>query len=187
MNRRSHILITATTSLLVSVPVKSEYIQSAFTTTQDNFHGPCSCLQFCKEINKPERLPSIVTIKHHDLSRPDMDGHQKRTSPTTSENSSTTIPGHSNFILEPFFPNDWRVPQNDALWQGVTGTGNRLGNQQEQQPADKEQVQQDRPPSGQPAPDCRKEIGPVGHATGDQGIKPVAKIDRGIDQNRNQE
>ena len=52
------------------------------------------------------------------------DGHQIRTSGTTSTNSSTDNPGHNNFILEPNSPYDWRSPQNDNLWQGVSGTNN---------------------------------------------------------------
>ena len=52
------------------------------------------------------------------------DGHQTRTSATTSNLSSTDNPGHSNFILAPDSPYDWRSPQNNNLWQGVTGTNN---------------------------------------------------------------
>src|SRR6056297_3172153 len=52
------------------------------------------------------------------------DGHQERTSSTTSTNSSSDDPEHSDFILEPDSPFDWRVPQNDNLWQGVSGTNN---------------------------------------------------------------
>ena len=29
-----------------------------------------------------------------------------------------------NFIVSPNFPNDWRIPQNDNLWQGVNGKNN---------------------------------------------------------------
>lgn len=49
------------------------------------------------------------------------DGHQVRTSDTSSTNSSTDDPEHSNFILEPDSLYDWRIPQNDNLWQGVSG------------------------------------------------------------------
>ncbi len=52
------------------------------------------------------------------------DGHQITTSGTTATNSSTDVPGHANFITEDTPPYDWRVPQNDALWQGVSGTNN---------------------------------------------------------------
>ena len=52
------------------------------------------------------------------------DGHQIRTSNTTTTLSSTDIPGHSNFIRTPDSPYDWRFPQNDNLWQGVSGTNN---------------------------------------------------------------
>ncbi|MFK5854774.1 MAG: FISUMP domain-containing protein [Bacteroidota bacterium] len=52
------------------------------------------------------------------------DGHQIRTSATTSTLSSTDVPGHGNFILAPSFPYDWRSPQNDNLWQGVSGVNN---------------------------------------------------------------
>ena len=38
--------------------------------------------------------------------------------------SSIDAPGHSDFILTPNIPSDWRDPQNDNLWQGVSGTNN---------------------------------------------------------------
>jgi len=52
------------------------------------------------------------------------DGHQTRTSGTTTTLSSTDVPGHSNFILAPNSPYDWRSPENDNLWQGVNGINN---------------------------------------------------------------
>jgi hypothetical protein len=52
------------------------------------------------------------------------DGHQKRTSSTTTTLSSGDQPGHSSFILESSSPWDWRSPQNNNLWQGVNGINN---------------------------------------------------------------
>jgi uncharacterized protein (TIGR02145 family) len=52
------------------------------------------------------------------------DGHQCRTSTTTSTLSSSDTPGNSSFILAPNVPNDWRSPQNDNLWQGLNGINN---------------------------------------------------------------
>jgi uncharacterized protein (TIGR02145 family) len=52
------------------------------------------------------------------------DGHQCRNSSTTPTLSSTDQPGNNKFILSPNAPNDWRSPQNDNLWQGVTGINN---------------------------------------------------------------
>ena len=52
------------------------------------------------------------------------DGHEKRTSSTTSINSSTDDPGHGSFITESSYPYDWRVPQNNNLWQGESGINN---------------------------------------------------------------
>ena len=52
------------------------------------------------------------------------DSHQTRTSGTTDTLSSTDNPGHSNFIKAPNTPYDWRSPQNDSLWQGVSGINN---------------------------------------------------------------
>jgi len=49
------------------------------------------------------------------------DGHEKRTSGTTSTLSDTDTPGHGDFILS---SNDWRSSQNDNLWQGVDGVNN---------------------------------------------------------------
>ena len=52
------------------------------------------------------------------------DGHQSRTSATTGTLSTSDTPGHCDFILAPSTPNDWRSPQNDNLWQGVSGINN---------------------------------------------------------------
>lgn len=53
------------------------------------------------------------------------DGHQKRDSPTTSMLSSSDQPGHGSFILSTFDTNfDWRIPQNNNLWDGVNGMNN---------------------------------------------------------------
>ena len=53
------------------------------------------------------------------------DGHQIRTSTTTSTLSTTDTPGHGSFITNNgSSPYDWRSTQNDNLWQGVSGTNN---------------------------------------------------------------
>lgn len=52
------------------------------------------------------------------------DGHQIRTSGTTSTLSTTDQPGNVGFILTFPSPNDWRSPQNTNLWQGVNGVNN---------------------------------------------------------------
>ena len=52
------------------------------------------------------------------------DGHQCRTSATTTTLSSIDQPTHGNFILAPITPFDWRSPQNTNLWQGVSGVNN---------------------------------------------------------------
>jgi hypothetical protein len=52
------------------------------------------------------------------------DGHQCRTSATTTTLSSVDQPTNGNFILAPNTPFDWRSPQNNNLWQGVNGTNN---------------------------------------------------------------
>jgi hypothetical protein len=54
----------------------------------------------------------------------DADGHQIRTSVTTSVLSSIDDPNHGFFITKTTLPYDWRAPQNDNLWQGVAGTNN---------------------------------------------------------------
>ncbi|MDC0313746.1 fibrobacter succinogenes major paralogous domain-containing protein [Flavobacteriales bacterium] len=50
------------------------------------------------------------------------DGHQCRTSATTSTLSSVDQPAHGDFITSS--PSDWRSPQNNNLWQGVNGINN---------------------------------------------------------------
>jgi len=52
------------------------------------------------------------------------DGHEKRNSPTTSAPSPSDNPSHGSFILIKSPPFDWRIPQNDNLWQGVSGVNN---------------------------------------------------------------
>ena len=52
------------------------------------------------------------------------DGHQERDSGTTFELSDADNPGHSNFILVDSKPYNWQDPQNDNLWQGVSGINN---------------------------------------------------------------
>ena len=56
------------------------------------------------------------------------DGHQCRTSSTTTTLSSTDQPGNRNFILTRNSPYDWRSPQNVNLWQGVNGVNNPCPN-----------------------------------------------------------
>ena len=52
------------------------------------------------------------------------DGHQCRTSASTSTLSSIDQPAHGYFIVPPNEPYDWRSPQNANLWQGVNGVNN---------------------------------------------------------------
>jgi uncharacterized protein (TIGR02145 family) len=52
------------------------------------------------------------------------DGHESRTSGTTSTLATSDTPGHGDFITSGSSPYDWRSPQNDNLWQGVNGTNN---------------------------------------------------------------
>ncbi|MDA3912026.1 MAG: FISUMP domain-containing protein [Bacteroidales bacterium] len=57
------------------------------------------------------------------------DGHEKRTSGTTTTNATTAVPNDGNawdglFIKEGSSPYDWLTSQNDMLWQGVSGTNN---------------------------------------------------------------
>jgi hypothetical protein len=53
-----------------------------------------------------------------------VDGHQIRTSPTTSTLSISDTPGNNSFILNNAGNYDWRNPQNDNLWQGTGGANN---------------------------------------------------------------
>jgi uncharacterized protein (TIGR02145 family) len=52
------------------------------------------------------------------------DGHQCRTSASTSTLSSIDQPAHGDFIIAQNSPYDWRSPQNANLWQGVNGINN---------------------------------------------------------------
>ena len=53
-----------------------------------------------------------------------MDGHEMRTSQAIPLLSNADDPGHDKFILTSSSPFDWRVPQNNAFWQGASGTNN---------------------------------------------------------------
>ena len=52
------------------------------------------------------------------------EGHQCRTSTTTSTLSSVDQPAHGKFIITSATPFDWRSPENTNLWQGVNGVNN---------------------------------------------------------------
>lgn len=55
----------------------------------------------------------------------DSDGHEKRTSQTTSTLSSNNTPGHGNYITASVESNyNWRSPKDDSLWQGENGINN---------------------------------------------------------------
>ena len=45
------------------------------------------------------------------------DGHQLRTSETTTKLSTSDVPGHSDFITDYEFPFDWRKTYNDSIYQ----------------------------------------------------------------------
>jgi len=53
-----------------------------------------------------------------------IDGHQIRTSSVTSGPVSSDTPGPSFLTVINANPWDWRVPQNNSLWQGVGGINN---------------------------------------------------------------
>jgi len=52
------------------------------------------------------------------------DGHEKRTSPTTTTLSSTDTPNHDKFITTTAHPHNWRSSANNNLWQGAGGDNN---------------------------------------------------------------
>jgi uncharacterized protein (TIGR02145 family) len=52
------------------------------------------------------------------------DGHQCRTSPSSSTLSSNDVPGHNFFIFNTNPVSNWRSIQNNNLWQGVNGVNN---------------------------------------------------------------
>jgi len=77
----------------------------------------------------------VATTKYDAAAKGDLyqwgrftEGHQIRTSGTTSTNATTPVPNTGNwdgqFILELNAPKDWLDPQDETLWQGVSGTNN---------------------------------------------------------------
>jgi len=74
---------------------------------------------------------AVATSSTHTASYGDLfqwgrldDGHQTRTSGTTTTLSGSDTPGHARFITINSGNYDWRSPQNTGLWQGVSGTNN---------------------------------------------------------------
>jgi hypothetical protein len=49
------------------------------------------------------------------------DGHEITNIRHNHNFSNSDTPGHGNFITTNSSPYDWRSPQNDNLWQGVSG------------------------------------------------------------------
>jgi uncharacterized protein (TIGR02145 family) len=69
---------------------------------------------------------STDTLAYGDLyqwGRP-RDGHQLRDSVVMDSSSSYDDPAHDKFLIVDVEPFDWRVPQNDNLWQGLGGINN---------------------------------------------------------------
>ena len=52
------------------------------------------------------------------------DGHQDPASLESTQLSDGDVPGHGKYINASSIPFDWRDPQNDIRWQGVTGVNN---------------------------------------------------------------
>lgn len=53
------------------------------------------------------------------------DGHEKRSNLTTTSTLSVSdTPINGDFIITSSTPFDWKVDQNDELWQGLAGTNN---------------------------------------------------------------
>jgi uncharacterized protein (TIGR02145 family) len=52
------------------------------------------------------------------------DGHQSRGSETSYTLSISDVPGNGDFILANASPFDWCSPQNNKLWQGLSGINN---------------------------------------------------------------
>lgn len=57
------------------------------------------------------------------------DGHENRNSDTTSSIATTAVTNAGNswdglFITDTGYPYDWLTPQDNTLWQGVSGTNN---------------------------------------------------------------
>jgi uncharacterized protein (TIGR02145 family) len=53
-----------------------------------------------------------------------LDGHEKVWSSLTGSLSNSDSVGHGDFIVALSSPFDWRSPQNNKLWQGVSGINN---------------------------------------------------------------
>jgi uncharacterized protein (TIGR02145 family) len=56
------------------------------------------------------------------------DGHQCRDASIISTTSSVDQPAHGSWIYVNIAPLDWRIPQNNNLWQGVNGVNNPCPN-----------------------------------------------------------
>ncbi|WP_299527312.1 FISUMP domain-containing protein [uncultured Lutibacter sp.] len=99
--------------------------------TNGDVYNPCTGKTW---MNKNLGATRVATSRNDALAYGDLyqwgrltDGHEKRTSSTTSTMSNSDVPGNGDFIVNTLMSNlagDWRKPKNDNLWQGVTGTNN---------------------------------------------------------------
>jgi uncharacterized protein (TIGR02145 family) len=124
--------IALTSSFTTCVCTGTAWVSALDGTTDCEWQPPVSTVTSADQVWMDRNLgaaqvatSSIDSAAYGDLYQwgRDADGHQLRSSATTSTTSSSDEPGHGDFITTILYPNDWRGPQNDNLWQ-VSGINN---------------------------------------------------------------
>jgi len=123
-------ILNQTTSACFACGTNVTFTYNGASVTYGSVNGGYNSGQYCW-LDRNHGATIVATAYNHAAGYGDLfqwgrldDGHQIRTSGTTSILSNNNTPGHSNFIITSASPNDWRSPQENSLWQGASGINN---------------------------------------------------------------
>jgi uncharacterized protein (TIGR02145 family) len=118
--------LSVLTALAVQYPVGSIFCASGPTVIVDKTNPTTGKIWMDRNLGASQAaIGSTDAASYGDLYQwgRRSDGHQCRTSTTTTTLSSTDQPSNGNFILVSS-ASDWRTTSNNSLWQGVNGINN---------------------------------------------------------------
>ena len=122
-----NLTISVASNLAAQYPVGSVFCASGPTAIVDIINPTTGKVWMDRNLGANQAATSSTDVNSYgDLYQwgRGNDGHQCRTSATTTSLSTSNTPGNSLFILNNSVPVDWRSPQNNNLWQGVNGLNN---------------------------------------------------------------
>lgn len=122
-----NLTLSVVSNLATQYPAGSVFCASGPTEIVDVTNYATGKIWMDRNLGATQRATSFTDVNSYgDLYQwgRRSDGHQCRTSPTTTTLSSNDQPANGNFILSPNSPFDWRSPQSNNLWQGVNGVNN---------------------------------------------------------------